>query len=57
MNWILILIAIYCPWIIPVAFVIFLFFMLYHECELFFWILIIAIIAFCICAVVYSNRQ
>ena len=48
---ILILICIYCPRIVPVAFIIGLMFYIYSLSAVLFWIIIAVLVAFCIYAV------
>ncbi len=51
------LIVLYCPWLVPVAFVILLFVWLYFSYEPLFWFLIVAFIVLCICACFYSGKR
>lgn len=51
---ILILIVLYCPWLIPVLFVVFILFMIYHYSPVLFGILVGGIVIFCIVALVYA---
>ena len=51
------LIVLYCPWLVPVAFVILLFVWLYFLYEPLFWFLIVAFIVLCICACYYSGKR
>ena len=52
---ILILIVLYCPWLIPVLFVVFILFMIYHYSPVLFGILVGGIVIFCITAIVYTE--
>ena len=54
---ILILIVLYCPWLIPVLFVVFILFMIYNFSPVLFWILIGGIAILCITAIVYTEMQ
>jgi hypothetical protein len=48
---ILILICIYCPWIVPLAFILILLAWLYHTSVILFWIIVGAFVGMCIYAV------
>lgn len=50
----LILIVLYCPWLIPVLFVVFILFMIYHYSPVLFGILVGGIVIVCIVALVYA---
>lgn len=54
---ILILIVLYCPWLIPVLFVVFIFSMIYHYSPVLFGILIGGFVILCITAIVYTEMQ
>lgn len=51
----LILIVLYCPWLIPVFFVVFILSMIYHYSPVLFGILVGGIVIFCITAIVYTE--
>ena len=53
----LILIVLYCPWLIPVLFIVFILSMIYHFSPVLFWILIGGFVIFCITAIVYTEMQ
>ena len=57
MNYLLILIVLFCPWLIPVAIVLLLLYLLYQWCAVLFWILIVAFIILCIVAVNYTSNK
>ncbi|MBQ8442462.1 MAG: hypothetical protein IJX29_03750 [Bacteroides sp.] len=51
------LITIYCPWLVPLLFVIGVFVWLYFSCEPAFWVIIIALVVVCIASVIYSGKK
>ena len=51
---ILILIVLYCPWLIPVLFVVFILSMIYHYSPVLFGILVGGFVIVCIVALVYG---
>ena len=51
----LILIVLYCTWLIPELFVGFILFMIYHYSPVLFGILVGGIVIFCITAIVYTE--
>lgn len=57
LNLLLILIALYCPWLLPVLFVVFILSMIYHFSPVLFWILIGGFVILCITAIVYTEMQ
>ena len=56
-SWILILIVLYCPWLIWVLVVLFIFATIYSTSPVLFWLLIGGIIVTLIVALVWSERQ
>ena len=54
---ILILIVLYCPWLIPVLFVVFILSMIYHYSPVLFGILVGGIVIVCIVALVYTFQD
>ena len=56
-SWILILIVLYCPWLIWVIVVLFIFATIYSTSPVLFWLLIGGIIVTLIVALVWSDRQ
>ena len=56
-SWILILIVLYCPWLIWVIVVLFIFATIYSTSPVLFWLLIGGIIVTLIVALVWSERQ